>query len=199
MFADIKVFLGIISVVLGAVAFLPYLKDTLHGKTIPHVYTWFTWGTISLTAFALQISAGAGPGAWVTATAALMAFVVFALSLKNAEKQITKIDTIFFSSAFIALFLWLIAKQPIASSVVLVSVGLLGFFPTLRKSWNDPFSETMSLYSINAIRHLLSFFALTSYTFLSWFFPVAWGLMNGIFVLILLLRRHSLHTVIKDH
>jgi hypothetical protein len=186
---DIKMFVGIITVILGIIAFVPYLRDTLQGKTLPHLYTWFAWGINSLTAFALQAIHGAGAGAWVTLTASLMAFLIFALSFKNGVKNITKVDTFFFVVAILSLFLWLVADEPVLSAILLVSAGFFAFIPTLRKSWNMPYSETLSTYAINAFRHGLSFIALTNYTFLTIFFPISWGIMNFIFVIILLLRR----------
>lgn len=37
---DIKIILTIVATVIGAVAFLSYLKDAFSLKTKPHVYTW---------------------------------------------------------------------------------------------------------------------------------------------------------------
>ena len=125
----------------------------------------------------------------MTLTAAVMAFLIFLLGLKNGKRDITRKDTLFFVFALIAICLWVIAKQPVASTIFLVSGGLLSFFPTLRKSWNEPYTETASTYAINALRHLLSFFALSNYNLVTWFFPVAWGLTNTFFVIILIIRR----------
>src|SRR3989344_1637280 len=186
---DFKAILGLISVILGVVAFIPYLNDTLRGKTLPHVYTWFAWGLITLVAFAMQITSGAGAGSWVTLTAALMAFIIFVLGIRKGKKDVTKIDTFFFITALLALFFWIVVKQPTVSAILLVSVGIFSFVPTLRKSWNKPFTETLSTYAINTLRHLISFFALSQYSFLTGFFPVVWGTTNILFVMILIIRR----------
>lgn len=57
-----KEIVGTIAVVLTFVGYVPYIRDTLKGKTKPHVYTWFVWGLVTLAAFALQMSAHAGGG-----------------------------------------------------------------------------------------------------------------------------------------
>ncbi len=188
---DIKEIIGIITVVLGVIGYIPYLKDTVAGKTKPHVYTWFVWSLVAFIVFALQISDEAGAGAWVTLVAGILSFLIFLLGLKRGDKDITTSDTAFFIAALAALVLWLVAGQPIVSITLLVTVGILGFLPTLRKSWNKPHSETLSTYAINAARHGLSVFALSEYTVVTWLFPVAWGFANALFVLIILLRRNK--------
>ncbi|PIQ80045.1 MAG: hypothetical protein COV79_02570 [Parcubacteria group bacterium CG11_big_fil_rev_8_21_14_0_20_41_14] len=188
---DLKTIIGVITVVLGIVGYIPYLRDVLKGTTKPHVYTWFVWGSVTLIIFALQISDAAGPGAWVTLVAALLSLSIFVLGMRQGDKDITKSDTLFFIAAIFALGLWLLAEQPVIAMVLLVTVGMLGFIPTIRKSWNKPHSETISTYAINSFRHGLSFFALANYSILTWLFPITWSIANGLFVLFLIIRRYG--------
>ena len=186
---ELKEIIGMITVILGIVGYIPYLRDVLRGKTKPHVYTWFVWGLITLIIFALQISDNAGPGAWVTLVAGSISFSIFALGMRQGDKDITKSDTLFFVAALFALGLWLFAEQPVVAMILLVTVGMLGFVPTIRKSWNKPHTETISTYAINSFRHSLSVLALANYSILTSLFPIAWGVANGLFVILLLIRR----------
>lgn len=186
---ELKEIIGVITVILGIVGYIPYLRDVLRGKTKPHVYTWFVWGLITIIIFALQISDSAGPGAWVTLVAGSISFSIFALGMRHGDKDITKSDTLFFIAALIALGLWLFVEQPVTAMILLVTVGMLGFVPTIRKSWNKPHTETVSTYAINSFRHSLSVFALANYSILTSLFPIAWGVANGLFVILLLVRR----------
>ena len=186
---ELKEIIGMITVILGIVGYIPYLRDVLRGKTKPHVYTWFVWGLITLIICALQISDNAGPGAWVTLVAGSISFSIFALGMRQGDKDITKSDTLFFVAALFALGLWLFAEQPVVAMILLVTVGMLGFVPTIRKSWNKPHTETISTYAINSFRHSLSVLALANYSILTSLFPIAWGVANGLFVILLLIRR----------
>lgn len=47
-----------IAVVLTFVGYAPYIRDTIKGKTKPHVYTWFVWGLVTAIAYALQLRGG---------------------------------------------------------------------------------------------------------------------------------------------
>lgn len=53
-----KEFISTIAVILTFVGYAPYIKDTLKGKTKPHVYTWFIWGLVTLIAYGLQVTGG---------------------------------------------------------------------------------------------------------------------------------------------
>ncbi len=189
---EVKTIIGIIAVILSIVGYIPYFRDTLRGKTKPHVYTWFIWGLVTAIAFGLQVSAGAGVGSWVTLTVAILAFIIFGLGVRSGEKDITRSDTIFLMLAFIALFLWLIAKQPMLSVILVSSIDMLGFAPTIRKSWHKPFSETLFTYELGAFRHGLSLLALQNYNIVTWLYPGSWAVANALFSLMLVLRRRQL-------
>ncbi|HYC34773.1 MAG TPA: hypothetical protein VEC13_03515 [Candidatus Paceibacterota bacterium] len=192
-----KTIFSAVAIILTFLAYIPYIRDTLMGKTTPHAYTWFTFGTATAVIFALQLSAGAGAGAWITLVISLTVFFIFALSLKRGEKNITLLDTTFFISALIALGLWIFAKQPMWSAVLLAVTNALGFAPTIRKSWNNPFSETLSTYVINTTRHFVSLFALASYNVITYIYPLSATIITGGFVITLLIRRKILGTIQK--
>lgn len=187
---NIKNGIGTIAVLLVFVGYIPYFQDIFKGKTIPHVYSWFLWGFVTTIAFALQISDNAGSGAFVTLAAAGMCGIVILLSfLKKNKRDITLSDTIFLCLGFVSLGLWLFAKQPVISAVLTTTTDLLGFAPTVRKSWNKPFSETLSLYILNTLRFGLAVIALNHYSVITTLYPVCWLLGNGVFAIILMIRR----------
>lgn len=188
-----KEIITIIGVILTFVGHVPYIKDVLDGKTRPHVYTWFVWSLLTFILFALQVSDQAGPGAYVTLAAGLVSFFIFFLGMRQGKKDITKMDTLLLVTALFGLTLWLFAKQATFSTILLVSVDLIAFLPTVRKSWSTPDSETAKTYSMNAFRHGLSVFALERYTIVTALFPIAWAIVNGLFVLFLVVRRSQLY------
>ncbi len=193
---ELKNIVGVLAVLLVFVGYVPYLRDVLKGKTIPHIYSWLLWGVVTSIAFALQLSGGAGIGAFVTLAAALMCGVVVFLSFQHKGKRdIKPVDTVFFILAFISLALWLVAKQPILSAILTTTTDLLGFAPTIRKSWNKPFTETLSLYALNTFRFALATFALQQYSIVTALYPICWCLGNGLFAGMLVLRRRQTMSV----
>jgi hypothetical protein len=186
---DIKTIISSIAVILTFVGYIPYIRDTLSKKTTPHVYTWFIWGLVTAIAYGLQVSGGAGVGSWVTLAVVFVSFLIFVLGMRNGKKDITSSDTIFFILSIFALLLWLVAKQPVLSVVLVSTIDILGFIPTIRKSWNKPYSETLISYEINTFRHGLSILALQQYSIVTWLYPLSWTLANGLFSLMLIIRR----------
>lgn len=189
-----KELIGIIAVILTFAGYIPYIRDTIRGKTKPHIYTWFVWGFVTAIAFGLQLQAHAGPGAYVTLAAAIVCFAIYLLGLKRpkAERDITTADTIFLLASFAALGLWLLAKQPVVSVILLSSIDMLGFIPTIRKSWKKPHQETLSSYATNTFRFALAIIALSHYTIVTSLYPVTWIFANGLFSIFLIIRRKQL-------
>jgi hypothetical protein len=189
-----KDIIGVIAVILTFLGYIPYLRDTIKGKTKPHIYTWFIWGFVTAIAFCLQLGAKAGAGAYVTLAAAIVCFVIFLLGLKQpkAERNITPVDSIFLVASFLALGLWLIAKQPVVSVILLSTIDMLGFVPTIRKSWNRPQEETLSSYATNTFRFGLAILALSHYTIVTSLYPITWIFANGIFSAYIIVRRRQL-------
>ena len=191
----IKNFLGIVATILVFIGYIPYLRDIVKGNTKPHLYSWFLWAIVTLIAFALQFSGGAGTGAFVTLAAAIMciAVIIFGLIQKSKIKVIL-IDTVFLILAFVALGLWLIAKQPVMSVILATIVDLLGFAPTIRKSWNNPFTENITFYYLNSARFTLAVIALQQYSILTALYPISWLVANSLFAIMLAIRRRQIKT-----
>lgn len=193
---EIKNIAGIAATILVFLGYIPYLLNIAKGKTKPHIYSWLIGGFVALIIFGLQITSGAGIGSFVTLAAGLMSFLVIILGLiHKGTVKIIWIDSIFLVMAIIALGLWLIAKQPVISAVLSACIEVLGFVPTVRKSWNKPYTETLQSYSLNTFRYGLAIFALQKYTLVTAIYPVTWLLFNGFFSLMLVIRRKQINRV----
>lgn len=190
-----KEIVGIIAVVLTFVGYIPYIRDTRKDKTKPHIYTWFIWGLVTAIAFGLQLSADAGPGAFTTLAAAIVCFIIFGFGLRQGNHDITKSDTIFLLLSLVALGLWLFAKQPVLSVILISTIDMLGFIPTVRKSWHKPYEETLISYLLNTFRFCLALYALDHYTIVTALYPLTWVIANGAFSIYLIARRKKVGTV----
>ena len=184
-----KEIIGAIAVILTFVAYIPYYRDILKGKTRPHIYSWSLWGLLTILLVALQIKGGAGAATWVTAAAGLLCIGVVLFSLKNGKRDITKSDTVVAILSLLAIGFWLIADQPVISISLVIIADMLAFIPTVRKSYFDPYSETLSLYVTNALRFALAFFAIEHYTYLSTSWIVAWVIGNALLSVLIFVRR----------
>lgn len=191
-FLTTKNIIGILAIALTFIGYTPYFRDLLQKKIRPHIFSWFIWTLVTSIIFALQISAGAGLGSYVTLAVAIISFAIFILGFKQGNKNIKKIDVVFLVLALAAIPLWLVVEQPVLSIILLSSIDMLGFVPTVRKSWNDPYSETLSLYTVTTFRHALSILALENYNIVTLLFPSTWVFANAFFSVVLIVRRKKL-------
>jgi len=189
---DYKLIVSVISVILVFIGYGPYIFDILKKKTKPHAFTFLIWSIASSITWALQVYGGAGMGAWITFVVSAMCVLIFLLSLRYGEKQITTMDVVFLILALLSLFLWLVVHQPLLSVILVVLTDVLGFGPTIRKSWNKPHSETLFTWQIAAGRHALGILALEQFNVFTLLYPVVWTMANLLFFVTILIRRRQL-------
>jgi hypothetical protein len=84
MHNDIAIFAGIISVM----AALPYILDTIKGKTHPNVVSWFTWTLINVINTAAAFSSGAIQTGIFTAAAGIASRINTTRRLKVGLKTL---------------------------------------------------------------------------------------------------------------
>ena len=191
---ELKALFGIIAVALTFVGYIPYLHGIINGKTRPHIFSWLIWLLDDCVIFALQFTHGAGPGSFVILSAGLLSVVVLILTLRHKGKQdITPSDIVFSILAIAALVLWIFAKQPLISTLLIIAVNMFALMPTIRKSWHKPHSENATFYAINTVRFILTLLALQTYTLITALHPTTWLFVNGLFALMLILRRKKLY------
>lgn len=192
MLLIVKTFFGITASVLVLVSYGFYIIDILDKKTKPHIFTWGLWFLIIFILFLLQVSKGAGAGSLPTLFVAILCLTVFILSLiKEDDKNIKKVDIVFLFLTLSAIPIWLLAEAPAVSTGLLILVYSLAGQATLRKSWIDPHSETISLWAINSFRALISILALSEYNFVTLAFPVLVFVSALGFSIILIIRRRQ--------
>ena len=185
-----KEFIGFVTIVLAFVALIPYIADIFRRKTKPHIFTWIVWAIVTILAFLGQWQKGGGAGSWTTGVTGLLTIFIAFISFKYGSKDITKSDTLIFIAALLAIIPWLLTSDPTLSIIILTTVDVLAFIPTMRKTIKDPGSETFVSYVLHAIRHGLSITALAQYNIATYLYPSALAIMNVIIMLIILKSRY---------
>jgi hypothetical protein len=180
------------SVAFGLVGFALYFRSIFRGDTKPHVFTWASFALIDGIVFAAQVLKGAGPGAWATALGTVMCAVVALTALRVGHVRITRSDWVAFVGAIVGIALWAATNDPLWAVVLASAVNMISLYPTVRKSYVAPSTESVSVWSIDIFRYLFSLFALQSFTLTTALFPAAIVVGNGIVVATVLVRRHVL-------
>ena len=188
-----KQLLGAIAIGLTIIAYYPYIRSIIQGKTKPHVFSWVIWGTSTCIVFLAQLADKGGAGAWVIGFSGIISiYVAFLAYIKRSDSSITRIDWLFFIVAMTALPIWYLTSDPLWAVVILTTVDVLGFVPTFRRSYILPFEEQLMFYVVMALRNLVVLSALENYSLTTVLFPATIALACLIFSLMVVYRRRVL-------
>lgn len=170
-----KSWMSAVALCLTCVAFLPYILSILRGSTRPHVFSWVVWGMNTSVAFLATFYAGGGIlGSGVILFSAIVTLFIAVLAyIKRADVSITRSDWLFFILALAAMPLWYWAADPLWAIWLITLIELLGFGPTFRKTWMQPFSESMVFMLLLVVRNALVIAALDRHTTATVLFPAA--------------------------
>lgn len=167
-----KEILSVFAIALTFAAFAPYIRAIIRGATKPHVFSWLIWGTTTFLVFLAQLEAKGGVGAWPLGVSGVITiFIAFLAYAKRADITVTKIDWLFFMSALSSLPLWHLTSDPLWAVVILTTVDVLGFGPTVRKVYNSPHSESLLFFALFAARNLIVIGALETHSVTTVLFP----------------------------
>lgn len=173
--------IALLTLLIGLVSYSVYIRDVLTAKTHPHGMTWVIWGTLNSFIFFQQITNGAGPGAWVTGMAAVANFVIFILSFKYGEKNITLFDWICLLLVGVAFSVWLSQADAGLAVLMAIAIFVIGLLPTVRKVYVGTSHETIITFFLNSLKFLLAVFALQSFSIVTAAYPLTLFIVNLLF------------------
>jgi hypothetical protein len=186
---DFKLIIAIIATLLTIGAFFPYLRDVFRKRTKPHLYTWLIWAITQGTATVALLYGGGKFGAMSLIIGTMLVIVVLLLSFKYGTKNITRIDTSILILALLAIGVWWQLDSPLLAVFMVSTIDGLGYIPTLRKSFAEPWSETLSFWGIMVIVGALSIIANAEYNLLTITYLATLGIANALVLALCLFRR----------
>lgn len=184
-----KAIIGVVTLILVLISYIPYIRDIILGKTKPHFFSWLIWFILTAVGFFIQISNGAGAGAWFNGLMIFICGYVMISGLVKGKKEIVPVDYVSLFLALIAVYFWLIIKEPTLSIILVIMADFFGYIPTLRKVYVHPYSETLVTYEINSFRLILALFALERFTFLTASYHIYMIIINILGISIMTWRR----------
>lgn len=190
---ELKELLSVVALIITFVSFAPYIRSIYKGITKPHVFSWIIWGATTFIVFFAQLASDGGLGAWPIGASGLISIYVAVLAyFKKSDCSISKSDWAFFTIAILSLPLWFITADPTWAVIILTTIDVIGFAPTLRKAYEHPYEEQILFYLLFAIRNAIAIFALEAYSVATLLFPIATGIACILFITIVAYRRKVL-------
>jgi hypothetical protein len=191
--AMVKQACATLATVIALIARFPYMRDILHRKAQPHAYTWLVWVIVQGTATGLLwYGGGGGWSAMALTISTVLVATIFILSLRHGTRNITTSDTVVLALALTGILAWWPLKNPLLAVAVISFVDALGFLPTFRKCWKDPYSETLTYWTTGVFVVALLILSLAEYNMLTVTFLATVGTGNCILIALCLWRRRML-------
>lgn len=188
--------LSLLAIALTFGAYLPYIRRILQNATRPHAFSWLIWGASTGLVFFAQLAEGGGAGAWPIGVSGAITLGVAGLAVwKRTDLSTTRTDWLFLLGALSALPLWFWTADALWAVIVLTTVDLLGFGPTLRKAWALPYEEDAGFFALFAVRNAVAIGALEQFNVATVLFPAATGLACLALIALLVFRRRTIGTV----
>lgn len=188
-----KELLSAVAIALTFIAFFPYIRSIIKGAIKPHVFSWVIWGTTTFVVFLAQLEGKGGAGAWpIGVSGSITIFIAILAYVKRADITITKIDWLFFIAALSSLPFWYFSSDPAWAVVILTTVDVLGFGPTVRKAYDFPHSESLLFFALFTTRNLIVIIALENYSITTVLFPAVIAAICAMLMAMVMYRRRRL-------
>ncbi|MEW8290424.1 MAG: hypothetical protein AB2672_07800 [Candidatus Thiodiazotropha endolucinida] len=189
----VKELISGLAVAVTFIAFFPYIHSILTGRTKPHVFSWVIWGSTTFIVFLAQLEDGGGAGAWPIGISGLITlYIAFLAYRKKSDITITNMDWAFFTAAMASIPVWYFTSDPTWAVILLTTVDVIGFGPTIRKAFAHPYDEDLRFFALFALRNLLVVMALERYTLATVLFPAVIATVCLFFIVLIVYRKRTM-------
>ena len=187
-----KELLSALAIALTFIGYFPYIRSIHRGQTKPHVFSWGIWGAVTVVVSFAQLADGGGVGAWpILVSGTITLYVAMLAYRRRGDTTISRSDWFFLVLALSALPAWYLTSDPLWAVVILTAADTLGYAPTFRKSYHQPFSENLTFYALLTLRNLIAIAALENHSLTTILFPAVIAATTIVFIVMVLLRRQA--------
>ncbi len=185
---------ALISTAIYLVWAIPYWKDLILGKNIPHIFTYSLWWI--LVGFNVSVLIVHKEYFWLIPSWLMFTSVSFwcYFGIKSFSKiSINWFDWLCFWWWLVLVWYWFVSKNILRTVILTLILDFIAFLPTFKKWWLQPWSETAIMYFMSALWQISTIFSLSWFENIEnmlfwWYLFVA----NLIFFFMVTIRRYYL-------
>ena len=179
----------VLSGVLTAAATLPYLRDTIRGKTKPRVVSWFTWTILMGISCAAALAGRQYPAGILLLCSSIGTLLIVIFGLKHGDRRFERFDIVCQVGALVGLLLWLIFNSPMIAILASVTIDFVGALPTFKHTWQQPYEETWVTFALFTLGSACTLAATTSWSVTALVYPLYLTIVTGTQAGIVLVRK----------
>lgn len=182
--------IGIISPIVCALGYIPYLISIYRHKTKPHPFSWFLWAILGLVTLVTYI----GVGAKETLPLAILNFVgplfIFFFTIKFWKGNFPIFDYLCLVFSLIAIVIYIVFHEAAIALTINLVGDLFAALPTIRKTYKDPTSENLSTWLLFTFGAAISFFAIREFSYGLIILPLYLTVYEGIMCVLILRKKY---------
>ena len=183
MSETIKIIASTIATGIAVIAYIPYLIDMFRGKNKPHLYTWISIFLITAIVAYIQLISGSGIGAVPIILGVFVDAIILFYCFRFGTKDVVFMDKICLAISIIGVISYpILITRPIISLTIVTIAEVISFIPTVRKTRNDPYSESLTSYYLIMVKLILILVALQKYNLLTVSYSVLWLVVFVLFL-----------------
>ncbi len=187
---DRLLFFGIASGVLSTFAYIPYIIDTIAGRTRPQRASWLIWSVLGSIAFLSQIYEGASTSLWFAGVQITGTIVVLLLSIRVGKgAYLSRTDCIILAAATLGLVLWYFTESAAYALAITITISLLGGIATVLKAYRDPDSETLITWAVSLLASICAILSVGTINLIILAYPLYLFTLYLAFVVAIILGR----------
>lgn len=184
------VFCGLLAGVLSTIAYVPYMADTVMGRTQPERATWLIWSVVASVAMGSQIYEGANQSLWFVGVQVSATIVIFLMSIKRgAGAYLSRRNINLFGVTLVGLLIWYLAENAMVMLLITTSISILGGSVTVIKAYRDPESETLNTWVLSLAAAFFAVISVGTFDPALLIYPVYLYVLYATIVLAILLGR----------
>lgn len=178
MLHTVKLTASAVATGIALVAYIPYLRDMFKGKNKPHLYTWISIFLVTAIVAYIQLIGGSGIGAVPIILGVAVDAVILFYCFRFGTKDIIFMDKVCLGATILGVIAYvLLNNKPVISLAIVTVAEIISFIPTVRKTRNDPYSESLPSYYLLMLKLSLILIALQTYNLLTISYPALWMLV----------------------
>lgn len=179
----IKIIASTLATGIAIIAYIPYLIDMFKGKNKPHLYTWISIFLITAIVAYIQLISGSGVGAIPIILGVFVDAIILFYCFRFGTKDVVFMDKVCLAISIIGVISYpILITRPIISLTIVTIAEVISFIPTVRKTRNDPYSESLTSYYLIMVKLLLILVALQKYNLLTVSYSVLWLVVFVLFL-----------------
>lgn len=180
------------AVIVASVRYGTYFYTIYQGKTKPHAFSWLLWGSVTGVGTFVQFEMDAGPSTWALAFVSITCLLISIFAFFIGEKDYTKSDWGALTLCILAIPVWQMTENPLIALFIIMTIDILTYWPTIRKSYNKPDTEPPISCALAGMRYGLMLFAVPNPTWETLMYPFFLMITDWGFAIYIVIRRAQL-------